>query len=150
MNLPLDCVTPGLVFPKSHPEAGLLRTKRSGDSYKLCGDQLIRMMTLVCGIYMHMDLARFKAINSQSWSTLHSRKKRSRGLSDYCCQSSCSLKQLEQACSEHGKWGPSCSNMKILSVPVIGIQLCTFKFNSVLYSVIFSPIYSIAYCRLED
>jgi len=111
---------------KIHTE-NLVRTKRSNTQLKLCGNQLINMLGIMCRVYQNTrynskyegDGVEDLGHNSLSRHSKHIfRKKRSlenypstirhglsslvsslpQGLSTRCCVSSCSMQQLMLAC----------------------------------------------------
>lgn len=104
---------------KSHPLAQenlFRRLKRSPRQLKLCGNQLINMLGIICRVY-HGNRDTIKYVEDLGSNSVL-RKKRSlenysnsirrhvssfvayieQGLSSQCCVSSCSLQQLLHAC----------------------------------------------------
>jgi len=94
------------------------RTKRSVQQVKLCGNQLINMLRIICRIY-HLDkgTVRFRPDSEDlGINSIQKRRKRSlenysirrhvsnlvsqigQGLSYQCCATSCNLQQLLGAC----------------------------------------------------
>jgi len=110
----------------SDPSENLFRTKRSNTQLKLCGNQLINMLGIMCRVYQnsrynskYADGVEDLGHNSLNRHSKHIfRKKRSlenypntirhglsslvsslpQGLSTRCCVSSCSMQQLMLAC----------------------------------------------------
>jgi len=111
---------------KTLPFENLSRTKRSNTQLKLCGNQLINMLGIMCRVYQNSrDSSKYEdgvedlGHNSLNRHSKHIfRKKRSlenypstirhglsslvsslpQGLSTRCCVSSCSMQQLMLAC----------------------------------------------------
>jgi len=102
---------------KSSSGGLLFREKRSPRQLKLCGNQLINMLGIICRVYSS-NKDNTKYAEDLESNSVYYRKKRSlenysnslrrhvahfvsyieQGLSSQCCVSSCSLRQLRLAC----------------------------------------------------
>lgn len=123
---PESLVQPEMGRPQSYSLENLFRPKRSNTQLKLCGNQLINMLSIMCRVYQSSrDNSKYEdgvedlGHNSVNRDSKHIfRKKRSlesnpstirhglsslvsslpQGLSTRCCVSSCSMQQLMLAC----------------------------------------------------
>jgi len=126
-NLPPESyIQPNMARTFTNPFSNLIRAKRSNTQLKLCGNQLINMLSIMCRVYQSSrDSSKYEdgvedlGHNSLNRHSKHIfRKKRSlenfpntirhglsslvsslpQGLSTRCCVSSCSMQQLMLAC----------------------------------------------------
>jgi len=73
----------------------LVRLKRYVSRVRLCGDQLVMMLRMMCSHRRAVKAVRSRNAVDRRTTV---RKTTSQGLSDRCCRSACTLYQLYEAC----------------------------------------------------